>query len=610
MGWCLVYRLTQTIQKTKKDTFWEGAVVRIGDFAEPVLATRDDLFDNYALLMKDTAMDRWRAEHQRVPDSITRMMVLYEQKMISSSPAFSMDSVLSLQKNTDLAVLSNVTIAGQPYTVFFQPFDLAGSRVVLCGLIDRVKYDRQVKTLPTSFVVAMILVILLGLMALPFVKVFLISPREPVQKGDVLRIVLALYLGAAVLVLAGAYFLAYYSAQRVVVERLEAISDSLGRDINKDLRAAGRQLDAYISTYGSLGDRAAWVHRNDKDSAHQYFVNVAFTPKDYPLVARLTWFDRSGTTILKWNPDTFRSPYATEKDYPFYAALKRKDSNDYRMVLDAGQSNVTGEFQMLLARRFVQPIDTPGVKGVTRLKSWGIVLSFYLHSGLHSALPRGYGFCLINNQTMQVMMHSDSRRNLAENLYQETGENDRLKYCIDQRLQTSVKEVEYYGSSHTMYVRPVPGQDISLVVFYDDGTHSANILRMIHFGGETLLYISILFFACLFLSTSRTNRPSKLSFDIDRIEWVRPVRRNWRSYHFTSRYFSWMIGGSSCPVPFDMARPPRYPERLLSQCAATLQRVVGVCGEPKEGGEISIGGGFVPNVAVLRCGWGSAGAEG
>ena len=101
-------------------------------------------------------MERWRALNHRMPDSIALMIVLYQQKRISSSPVISLDSVLSLQKNTDLAALSIVTIGGRPYTLFFQPFDFLGSRVVLCGLVDKGKYDRQVKNLPTYFVAAMI----------------------------------------------------------------------------------------------------------------------------------------------------------------------------------------------------------------------------------------------------------------------------------------------------------------------------------------------------------------------------------------------------------------------------------------------------------------------
>lgn len=523
-GWSLIYDIGAG---SEKDTV--AAVVPIGNFLAPILAARADLFDSYVLLVRDS--------QSRAPFNL-----IYIQGSISASYGLNADSALSLQKNSDLSDITTVSIGNESYELFLQPFQFPGSKLSLGGLIRKGEYDRQVKSLPTHFVVGMILVILVGLIVLPFVKVFFISPRENINRWDVLRVTMGLYLGTAILVLTGVYFLADFSSSNLVENRLKTVSDTLDRDIRHDLDAAARQLQTYIGKYKALQPFAKVVTYQDEDFSHIQKVDSLLLSGNYPLTARVIWFDSLGNTIAKWNPFTFISPPSSVKSYPFFARLQQKNPDDTSLVLSAGQSNITSEFQMYLARRIQQPFDTATHGRKSSIDtSFGILLPFYLHSGLHPVLPRGYGFCLIDNRTMNVLMHSDARRNLSENLYQESGSNERLRNVIDHKTETWIEGVNLYGSSHTFYCRPIAGQQVSLVVFYDDSTHSENIFRMIHFGAESLLYMALLFVSCLFLSTAGINTPSKLSFTISPIEWIRPRDRNKHSYHCTRQYFRDLI---------------------------------------------------------------------
>ncbi|GGB23474.1 hypothetical protein [Puia dinghuensis] len=514
----------------------DRAIIKIADFLEPVLAARDDLFDTYVVLHKDSSRQ----------DSAHQLRVVYLKDKISASFAINVDSALSLQKNTDLSTTSTILIGGESYLLFYQPFQLAGSTLVLGGLISKAEYDRQVKSLPTSFVVGMILVILLGLTILPFLKVFFLSPRERLRKWDLLSLVLAIYLGCAVCILAGDYFLADFSAESLVESRLHKISIQLDNDIRQDLRLAGRQLESYIAAYRRL-DGPLHLQKvlsyKDTDHIKKDAVDRLFTPTIYPLVTRVAWFDSTGMTMAKWNPYTFISPFSPVKDYSFFRQLCQKDPDDTSLVLTAGKSNITSEFQLYLARRLQEEIDTAADTNINALplRSFGIVVAFNLHSGLHPVLPRGYGFCLVDTRTKGILMHSDARRNLSENLYAETDNNERVKYAIDLRAGAFVDDVRLYGSAYTFYVHPLAGQEVTLVVFYDKSSHFGNIFRMIHFGGESLLYLFLLFCLCLLLSTALANRPSKLSFEINPVEWVRPVHQNQPSYDFTQWYFRGLL---------------------------------------------------------------------
>jgi len=133
-------------------------------------------------------------------------------------------------------------------------------RVVLAGLISKQVYDDKAKSLPVNFVVAMILVIILGFIILPFLKVFFLSPKENVFKRDILGIMISVYLGSALLVLSGCYFLADYTANIKVSNQLNTLSDKLENEIHTDLQRAGQQRQSTLLRLHA-DDRGAAPHR-------------------------------------------------------------------------------------------------------------------------------------------------------------------------------------------------------------------------------------------------------------------------------------------------------------------------------------------------------------
>ncbi|HTR28572.1 MAG TPA: hypothetical protein VMH27_04850 [Puia sp.] len=523
-GWSMVFHMNNM----------RRAIVRIGDFVDPVLAARDDLFDSYVLM---------EAPHG---DGDRRMSILYLQKQFSPADRISADTALALQKNTDQSSISEVVIGGQAFELFIQSFELAGKRLEFGGLISKATYDKEVRTLPAVFIVSMVLTIFLGLMVLPFVKIFFISPGENMARGDVIRVILSVYLGTGVLTIIGGWFVASHSAQLRMEMRLQTISDKLESDIQNDLHLAELQMDGYIAAYRSAPFKKVLAYR-DYNQHNRKFTDSAFSPRTYPLTARILWFDSAGNTLAKWNPFNFVSTPSSVTSYSYYDALLAKDSDDYQPLLDAGESNITSEFQFFLARRLQQvihpvaPFGAGVVRSDTAVTSLGVLMPFYMHCELQPVLPEGFGFCLIDNRSMQVILHSDARRNLSENLFLETGSNARLQNCVSHRVASTIRGVDLYGTSHTLSVRPLNGQDLSLIVFYDDAAHTGNLFRLLHFTSEIFLSLAIFVILCLWLSTLSTNRPPKLSFELDRREWIRPVWRNRESYAFNWRYFSWLL---------------------------------------------------------------------
>ncbi|HXB92993.1 MAG TPA: hypothetical protein VNU72_11915, partial [Puia sp.] len=511
-------------QKKSRDI--RGAIVKMNDFLDPILSTRDDLFDSYLLLRKIRSPK----------DSIHVLTILYNQDKITASTGLNADSAFALLKNSDLSNVTNVVIGGNAYTLFFRPFNFKDSTLVLAGLIDKSEYEKKVKTLSVPFVVGIIEMILFGLVILPFLKFFFISPKENVRKIDVLAITFAIFLGAGIFMLSAFYFVADYSSRSRIEHVLKSLSQNLEEGIHRDLDDAGRQMNEYTKIYSRLDLQQKKLLGNP--AAQDSTLDKLLIPMKFAKVSRVFWIDAKGQTLAKWNPFNFRVGFNNNSGYQFFSRLKQKD--DSSTIVDAGISNATGEYQILLARHTSLPVTSVNPADISRPKTvpaYAIVLAMNLRASLRPILPSGYGFCIVDNQKMDVFLHSDYRRNLSENLYQETEENTRLQNCINFKHETSINDVKLYGSEHILYVKPIRDHDLTLVLFYDLDACQQNIFRMIHFGAETMIYLAIIATLCLFVSTVVVSKPPKLRFDIDAIEWIRPVKRNERSLAFTLFFF-------------------------------------------------------------------------
>ena len=324
-----------------------------------------------------------------------------------------------------------------------------------------------------------------------------------------------------------------------LVRDLKDIAGKITDDTEQELGAASAQLDRYSAIYSSLTPEEKKVLYYDQtDSGTIRKIDSLFTPEVYKNLYRLFWIDEKGNTLAKWNPYDFEAPLTNTSGYTFYDLLRGKAVDDTSLVVYPGKSNITNEFQVYYMKRSSVPIQTAGGSA---MYSMAIGLAGFLNGCVHPVLPAGFGFCLVNNQTGDVLIHSDNRRNLSENILTETEQNEQLKNCLNNRTAAQLDNVNLYGAPNMMYVKPIKGQQFSLVTFYNTDLFLVNIFRMVHFVAETILYVFLVLSVCLFFSTRYINQPPKLEFKLHPVEWLRPSWKNVISYSFSYRYFLSLI---------------------------------------------------------------------
>lgn len=97
--------------------------------------------------------------------------------------------------------LKDIEISGIPYKLFMQPLKVSSGSWVLCGLIPQERYTAE-KLAVSSYTVFLIsLILVLGLLSLPFLKLGVMSRDERLQSSDAMLSAFSLVFSAALITL-------------------------------------------------------------------------------------------------------------------------------------------------------------------------------------------------------------------------------------------------------------------------------------------------------------------------------------------------------------------------------------------------------------------------
>lgn len=525
--WCLQYHVDSLAGDS-------GVYIRVKDFLTPLLEGRDDIFDSYMLFGNNSLPSQGKS---------LDLEILYRNEQLSASAMLNADTLLHMQKNSDLSGVVELSISGTVYEVFIRPFDFYQQHLYLAGLISKENYEKNAQSTPLNFIPYSIVLFLLIFISMPFLKIYLLSPKERINAWDVFTAALSFFVGASVFVLVLFYLFITFFTRITFNHRLDKFGKELHADITAELKMADKQLWKYDSIYGALDDSAKKVLVYRAADSAKNRVNPLFIPTKYFNLSRVFWIDNDGNTIAKWNPFNFEARLSSVKAAEFFRILQRQSPADSsfassdRNVIYPGKSNVTGEFQVFVAKPRKRVIADVSGRPVYSI---AIVMALFPNSSIRPVIPAGFGFCL-TDQDGRILMDADEHRNLTENLLEETGNNAQLTHSIRYKNEAIIDNVILYGQICEMKVLPIHGQPLNIVVYYNRRLLVNNILRLLHFTMESLLYIFLGLAGCVLLSgISSFFTSTRLRFRLSKIEWIRYSTANKNAYAFTRFYYLYL----------------------------------------------------------------------
>ena len=411
-----------------------------------------------------------------------------------------------------------VLIAGVQYRLFKQPCcrSEGGEGFVVVGLVEsQSMLEASLAISPVLVLAGAVLVIAL-LVCWSFLKVALVGAQQRVTRLDVLQLGASGIFGLALATLLLLTTSTYARLSADVDAQLEQLADQIDMRLTREINSAADQLREMTKTLKDSGCVDSKLRVSD-----------GTPPPDPCLAITSRWSSRDGLPSHYSDFNAFalidvlgfqrvKTAFTREvrervmvADRAYFhqsrsgEGLWRTPSCPKGCVLESHWSWTTGQPQVVLS----MPTKSDALPVAA--------LSIPMRPLLEPVLPPGFEFAVIDQDGL-VHFHSDTQRNVHENLLVETDQNRRLQSLVRTHGAGTVN-TSYWGRPYRAFVQPtlVPGW--SIVALHAKQPGRALVLEwsavaLLMQCGYVLLWIAL----TLVLMVSRASWV-----------WPDPLRRPW-----------------------------------------------------------------------------------
>lgn len=419
---------------------------RFDQFIKPLLP--ENVFDEYVIFSKGK--------------------VVFET--FPSGLSYNEDSLLTAKSGIYASTVRDLPIGGVDYKLFLQPVALnAGNDWVVAGLLTAGRYNQQKSQLPPRIVLLLITIILIISIAFPWIKLYQMGSRDRLTITDG---AMTFFVSMLLMSLLFFSFFRYNVPFRPdkTADSKNVLATAIIKSFSNEVKAAYDQLakfDTMISVNDALKTDITSLGKNtigfDNKLAGTETASLLNETVRNTGFSRAFWLNRVGKEVYNWNSAAINAPRSdfSERDY-FVRIIDKsgysfKNTPDKKFYLDQVISWLNGSFKSVISR-----------ESLLSNSSWGKVvaaLSVDIRSLEKAVMPAGYSFIVMGNDG-KVLYHTDTARNLNENLLKEFSDADEL-YSTMQSHSKNTFLTTYYGREYAVLMQPIAGFPYFLVILSD-----------------------------------------------------------------------------------------------------------------------------------------------
>lgn len=518
-------KVNETIDSLKKS---------LKEILDPLISIHPNTFESVLLIKQNPDTIKGTKNVSRY-DSI-----LYESEKTNIT-RINTDTLL-FKSNVETSDIRNIDIEGTRYRIFLTPFQIntiSNETFVLIGIIKEENYKLQTQSIPLQFLLALALILVTLLMALPFVKIFILSIHENITVADVRVIIAAIFIIPFVITLFCSSLWMNIYCKRYATDILSSLQQEVTDNFYKEIAQTIRQAKDYNSLIED--PRAHFVKDSSKARLVEKIpgvdtVNIKdyiFYPRYYKNLDNVHWMDEDGNDIASWTFINDPPGYFRVKDRQYFQDIIRHGGyvlpNPY-----FSQVKDTFGIQATLSRltgRYAINVSLPSnIEISPQKKAAAIAISTKMYSIYNTATPPGFSYCLIDERG-NMIFHSDTAKSLQENLIVESEDNQELITAIKHKDSVTIEDMDLYDKPVGMMVKPLPTLPYYFVTYYQK---RGGYLFTFHVGAFVFVCESIiLLFASLFSFSIMVSgkRISKLFFVPGLFQWIKPSPRRVKYYH-------------------------------------------------------------------------------
>jgi hypothetical protein len=238
----------------------------------------------------------------------------------------------------------------------------------------------------------------------------------------------------------------------------------------------------------------------------------------YPYFVSAFWVNTSGKQQIKWTTrqNLTNNVSVAEREYFLKPRMEQHYTyGEHKFYLEPIVSKTTGQNEVTISKA-ITPFNNAQV--------WISAMNTRMLSLAQPVIPSGFGFAVIDGSG-KVIFHSDEKRHLGENFFEESDNNQELRAAVLGRSD-QLLNVSYLGKGHSMYVRPMGVSQFGWTVI---AFRNKDFLRTTF--SEIMTLCLVLFFAHLIftlivlLVVYLINRTSR-----DPVAWLWPAPDKTRLY--------------------------------------------------------------------------------
>lgn len=504
----LIYAASPLAENNKPATYEIDLTKDMVEFMENLI--RPDMYDDLLIFQVEKEAQNGRRKAEVVFQTSSIPM------QVNSLP----DTLLLADKEFGLMAnsLRRIKVVGTNYHCYLQPMQIDKQDVILCGLVQVERFNGEKFRISTLLIIVMVLVLFIGLLVLPILRLRLLSYYERLGTSDVVFSMISAILGSAALVML--MFDAYKFNGPDGVERKDQLVE-LSRDIShafiSELEAINDQLEVYDAMADSI-DRD-YTEAASMDLRSNKPLHPAIYPKYYPFFSNVFWVgldDKLRTEL------TTRRGLTEKVDISGRQYLEKIKQGELWRLPGGGEIML----ESILTRTTGD--NLAAVSKVSAKEDASIIfLATKLYSVVEAVLPFSFGFCIMD-ESGNVWFHSDPSKNLQENFLEECTSRP-LPAAIFARSSLYI-DGNYQGKPHNLFLEPIEGLPLYLVTFEEKDFFQNTHEQIITFS-FVLILISFLFgIAIVALMVAFSPRRRRLKGENFLFKWLRPRKGNATAY--------------------------------------------------------------------------------
>lgn len=497
-------------------------------FFDNDLFHRDDIFDQIIISQIITK-----------GESIEETSILYSNSYIGVLDSAYFNKTIHSAKN-------EITITDKNFISFNQKIDDTAN-IYISGLVDASKYNRQKRSVSPFIVFMLSVLLVLIILAMPLLKLKIMSIYERLYLIDVSFSVVSVLAGPAIfIVFLYAMYIYFGQGKKQIEYQLSELSLQIEQNFQSELKLLIDQIDAICNEYEIVADSSTIQSRvftlagaeklarefdeteasrrlNQHDYAsmddhfqrpynikgYRIYENVIQQPSiSYKHLKAAFWATENAQLMVLLS--AFNNPsYAQDLGHRYYLTniINKKpdifidsDGEKYEIALESIKSVNDGSHEVGVGR----------ASGGVKLPVFAI--STKMASIMNPVLEEGFGFCILD-ETGKTLFHSDITKNMNENFIHET--QDAFLYAINSHVDIC-KSVNYNGINQTIYMRPLgclSGLYIATFVKNDAqfGVYTLSLISTFSLFVFFLLIILMVYLG-LYFSVSTTSKLKQMAY--------------------------------------------------------------------------------------------------